>query len=42
LAEAAEPELIRASQVEWLERLAADGPNITAALERVMDFARRR
>ena len=32
LAEAAEPELVRANQVEWLERLAADGPNITAAL----------
>jgi predicted ATPase/class 3 adenylate cyclase len=31
-AEAAEPELVRANQVEWLDRLAADGPNITAAL----------
>jgi predicted ATPase/class 3 adenylate cyclase len=31
-AEAAEPELVRRNQGEWLERLAADGPNITAAL----------
>jgi predicted ATPase len=37
LAEAAEPELIRASQVEWLGRLAADGPNITAALGWLLD-----
>src|SRR5215212_1550890 len=31
-AEEAEPELVRANQVQWLDRLAADGPNITAAL----------
>jgi len=36
-AEAAEPEMIRANQVEWLERLAADGPNITAALNWFLD-----
>src|ERR687898_1022472 len=36
-AEAAEPELVRANQVEWLERLAADGPNITAALGWFLD-----
>jgi predicted ATPase/class 3 adenylate cyclase len=36
-AEAAEPELIRANQVEWLERLAADGPNITATLGWLLD-----
>ena len=31
-AEAAEPEFVGANQMEWLDRLAADGPNITAAL----------
>ena len=31
-AEAAEPELVRANQVEWFDRLSADSPNITAAL----------
>jgi tetratricopeptide (TPR) repeat protein len=31
-AEAVEPELVHASQVEWLDRLEADGLNITAAL----------
>src|SRR5215217_4929242 len=36
-AEAAEPELVRANQVEWLERLAGDGPNITAALGWLLD-----
>ena len=36
-AEAAEPELVRANQVEWLDRLAADGPNITAALGWFLD-----
>jgi predicted ATPase/class 3 adenylate cyclase len=36
-AEAAEPELVRSNQVEWLERLAADGPNITAALGWFLD-----
>src|SRR5215210_4134271 len=36
-AEAAEPELVRANQIEWLERLAADGPNITAALSWFLD-----
>lgn len=36
-AEAAEPELVRANQVEWLDRLAADGPNITAALGWLLD-----
>ena len=36
-AEMAEPELVRANQVEWLERLAADGPNITAALGWFLD-----
>jgi tetratricopeptide (TPR) repeat protein len=36
-AEAAEPELVRANQVEWLDRLAADGPNITAALSWFLD-----
>jgi predicted ATPase/class 3 adenylate cyclase len=35
--EAAEPELVRANQVEWLERLAAEGPNITAALSWFLD-----
>jgi tetratricopeptide (TPR) repeat protein len=37
IAEAAEPELVRANQVQWLERLAADGPNITAALGWLLD-----
>ena len=32
LAEAAEPQLTRAAQREWLDRLDADRPNITAAL----------
>src|SRR5918994_4754232 len=36
-AETAEPELVRANQVEWLDRLAADGPNITAALSWLLD-----
>jgi predicted ATPase/class 3 adenylate cyclase len=36
-AEAAEPELVRANQVEWLDRLAADGPNITATLGWLLD-----
>src|SRR5215218_3375548 len=36
-AEAAEPELVRANQVEWLERLAGDGPNIMAALGWLLD-----
>ena len=36
-AEAAEPELVRANQVQWLERLAGDGPNITAALGWLLD-----
>jgi predicted ATPase/class 3 adenylate cyclase len=36
-AEAAEPELVRANQAEWLERLAADGPNITTALGWFLD-----
>ena len=31
-AEAAEPEFVRANQMEWLDRLAADGPNTMAAL----------
>ena len=31
-AEEAEPELVRANQVEWFDRLSANGPNITAAL----------
>jgi predicted ATPase/class 3 adenylate cyclase len=33
LAEEAEPELTRANQTEWLDRLATDAPNITAALD---------
>lgn len=36
-AEAVEPELVRANQVEWLDRLDADGPNITAALSWILD-----
>jgi predicted ATPase/class 3 adenylate cyclase len=36
-AEAAEPELVRANQVEWLDRLADDGPNIMAALGWLLD-----
>jgi tetratricopeptide (TPR) repeat protein len=36
-AEAAEPELVRANQMAWLERLAADGSNITAALGWFLD-----
>ena len=36
-AEAAEPELVRANQVEWLDRLSADSPNITAALGWLLD-----
>jgi len=36
-AEAAEPELVRANQVEWLDRLAADSPNVMAALGWLLD-----
>jgi tetratricopeptide (TPR) repeat protein len=36
-AETAEPELVRANQVEWLDRLAVDGPNITVALSWLLD-----
>jgi predicted ATPase len=36
-AEAAEPELVCANQVEWFDRLATDGPNITAALGWLLD-----
>src|ERR671911_1022995 len=36
-AEAVEPELVRANPVEWLDRLDADGPNITAALSWILD-----
>ncbi len=36
-AEAAEPEFVRANQVELLDRLAADGPNITATLGWLLD-----
>ena len=36
-AEEAEPELVRANQIEWFDRLSADGPNITAALRRLFE-----
>jgi predicted ATPase/class 3 adenylate cyclase len=36
-AEMAEPELVRENQVEWLDRLADDGPNITATLGWLLD-----
>jgi predicted ATPase/class 3 adenylate cyclase len=36
-AEAAEPELVRANQAAWLDRLATDGPSITAALGWLLD-----
>ncbi|MEU6859524.1 BTAD domain-containing putative transcriptional regulator [Glycomyces sp. NPDC046736] len=36
LAEAAEPHLMRAEQVEWLDRLALDHGNLTAAIRRTI------
>ncbi len=36
LAEAAEPHLSRAEQIEWLERLGADHGNLTAAVHRMI------